>query len=483
MGVLLEVMYTAVGCPYPITSTLEPINPLYKKFVPKPRFYAIQNGLTKCLNSTSFTSSGAPKCQYNYPFYMMVEAKLHNINSETTCALALGIDKIDGTVLSGEVLPEVSRMRYVGSRIMNAFVIIRDIDTGRILRKLPEFEFEYSEEASGLASSLQTPVFLENFNATTLLAFKSTVSSFNVDSYVFDYRREVPFVVFSTILTYEVLGNADGQPVGSDKCETFDAEQFFSCSERGLNDWNYNSGTLRGRSFLSERGVLPTTIRVAMGEVNADGDAVATSGSLPFDWVNTNKTMVSGGICTSDTCGDEYVCNSQTQRCVQCESNLICTPFGQAQSPGLCKNTLLCEYTPGNKSDVPASRPSPYNYDVCNCKPYEVCSAGTCVECISDANCTLDFTVKGSYTAVCNSDNTCSFTFPKGAVPVESIRGQVVLITLCSIAGVCCIGCILAAFFCYRRRQKNIEADNLMGDELGKEQRKGKEKRFTFSDL
>merc|ERR1711991_765721 len=133
-----------------------------------------------------------------------------------------------------------------------------------------------------------------------------------------------------------------------------------------------------------------------------------------------------------------------TQKCVQCESNLICTPFGQAQSPGLCRNTLLCEYTPGNKSDVPEPRPSPYNYDVCNCKPYEVCSAGTCVECI---------------------------------------RGQVVLITLCSIAGVCCIGCILGAFFCYRRRQKNIEADNLMGDELGKEQRKGMEKRFTFSDL
>merc|ERR1711991_222865 len=151
-----------------------------------------------------------------------------------------------------------------------------------------------------------------------------------------------------------------------------------------------------------------------------------------------------------------------TQKCVQCESNLICTPFGQAQSPGLCWNTLLCEYTPGNKSDVPEPRPSPYNYDVCNCKPYEVCSAGTCVQCISDDNCTLDFSVKGSYTAVCNSDNTCTFTFPKAAAPVECIRG---------------------AFFCYRRRQKNIEADNLMGDELGKEQRKGREKRFTFSDL
>ncbi|KNC50666.1 uncharacterized protein AMSG_00826 [Thecamonas trahens ATCC 50062] len=403
----------------------------------------------------------------------------------------------NGKVLTGETNPISAEMAFLEAKVVNAWVVIRDVDTGATLRRLPEFTFAASEEVSLLATTTQPSMVGDTFNASTVAGFRAEVTSFNTRDYIYDYEREVPFIAFSVLMSYTPLynaGEAKSGPLERVDCEAFEKQVIFPCDEPALNDFNYVVGRLEGRQPIALRGAQPVPARVAMGETDAEGSAVGT-GARPFAWVPTydadnsmvNDTMVTDGACSDERCG-RYTCVA-SGNCIECTTSIPCGIFDQPGSVSNCDanngGLLLCKYSPGNITELPAPRSgAPYYDSPCSpvCGLHKVCQAGECVDCTTNADCTLDFTPADGYTSSCSA-NKCNYVLPSPPAPVKSIRGKVILISSLAVAGVCCIGCVIAAILLYRRYRKNIEADNLMGDELNKEAASGKKSRFTFTGL
>eukprot|EP01139_Manchomonas_bermudensis_P004949 Amastigsp_a174491_449.p2 type:complete len:513 gc:universal Amastigsp_a174491_449:1590-52(-) len=456
------------------------------------RFFGNPSGATKCVNSSN--PAAKPLCQYNYPYQVFVEVELVNVTSPQVCTVALATDwqVAVNAYRPPEALAQSTFMRYEGSRVVKAEVVLMDIKTNRIIRRVPGITFTFSKDASEFVSS--TIVAEPPFNASSLIAFTGTVQMFNTSTIIYDWQYEVPFVAFSIVAQYFPIIDSTGLPAEPKQCESFKNEQFFDCTISGVNDRKYSGNP--GHNFYDFSGVIPTPIKVFAGTLAADGKSAG--GISPATWYNSSLNIKTPGLCTADSqCGAFQRCSPATdpptaRYCQDCSMNTDCNPaFSQPFFPSTCitspvnKAAWMCNYTPVRGSIMPAPAPDPsYDSATCTlatCTASQYCTDSGCVECRTTADCNLPYTVEGAYTKLCDR-GSCFYSFPSPA-PFKSIKTKVIIIGACVAGGVCIIGVAVGVLVWMKKRTKDIAADNVLHDALGKEKASGKAKKHDpFAD-
>lgn len=408
-----------------------------------------------------------------------------------TCGVAIGFDApvvnltIDSTNGLDYLKPNVSRIEFRGVEVVRAELVVWDIARAVVETHLTSFVFTENEALKNFAPTLYSgPGTLG-----TVWAGLGPAQYFNkaLNTTIYDPSLYQFMLSFSAVADYVPISIKTGRNMTQDECRPGPDQLVEACSTPGLLDANYPSDT---RQFLDYR--LPAfPVFVAAGSVAADGMS-APAAADRLSW-RTTDDMRSYGRCTSPTvCGPRTtfcppvtggILDASDEKCSECTATIDCLNI-YSQDPSNARSTCLiqprkaigiCIYQPMPAEEV-VYVPQPPD-QTCACDG-QFCENNVCVNCRTgkDSDCELPWSP--IYSAKCVS-NACSFSLPSVPVKVKDNSKFIIAVAAGVAGGVLVIGLVIVGVCCYLRREKKLEADVMMGDQLAK---KPKTKRFTFSE-